>query len=70
MLFLQFWKGFGPNPKIACAPDRLPLPVQQFIFCDTVVRSELGGFKMRYCRSLVFRTFKVAILWTSIQVTL
>ena len=58
MLLPRFWKGSGRNPKITCAPDRGTYSVQQFIFCDTVVRSELGGLKSAILSITFFSHFQ------------
>ena len=61
MLLPRFWKGSGRNPQIACAPDRRShwcIYSFSLFFCDTVVRSELGGLKSAILSITFFSHFQ------------
>ena len=67
--FPSVLEGFWPNPSNRLPPSVRERSVQKLKICDTVVRSELGGLKSAILSITFFLIFfKIAILWTSIEV--
>ena len=59
MISLQFWRGSGRTPQIACVPDVRPPIRAKTQICDTVVRSELGGLKSAIQSIIFFSHFQI-----------
>ena len=66
--FPSVLEGFWPNPSNRLRASVREWSVQKLKFAILWFDLSLEASKMRYCRSLFFRIFKFAILWTSIEV--